>query len=241
MVEKKFSIDKKSYLDYLLKEGVFEPNLTSQLLASSIVSDIINKNKNFDILDLGCGCGIVGISVFKILDNKNNKLFFSDISESAISNTKANLIKHSLDAKVKKGSSFNPWSNQKFDLIIDDISAVSDKVANMSTWFKDISCDSGIDGSDLTLEILNKSDRFMNENSVLYFPILSLSNSNKILRIAKKKYKKIELLISKKWPLPKDMYKYYNELNLFKDKGYINFEILNGLIICETSVYKCIK
>lgn len=241
MIEKNYFLNKNSSLDYVLFEGVFEPNLTSDLLIKSIETDYLKKNKKIDILDLGCGCGIVGISIYKKFNNKNNKLFFSDISESAINNTRANLLKYNLKGEVKKGNSFEPWSKKKFDLIIDDISAISDRVAPLSSWFENISCKSGIDGSDLTLNILNQSEKFMNKNAVLYFPILSLSNSNKILVEAEKKYKNVELLVSKKWPLPKNMYKFQNELSELKNKGFINFEILNGLIVCKTSVYKCTK
>ena len=38
---------------------------------------------------------------------------------------------------------FQPWTNDKFDLIIDDISAISSKVASLSQWFNNVSCESG--------------------------------------------------------------------------------------------------
>ena len=47
-----------------------------------------NLGKNFSFLDLGCGSGIIGISIAKETKNTN---YFSDISKVACKNTIKNL------------------------------------------------------------------------------------------------------------------------------------------------------
>ena len=55
---------------------------------------------------------------------------------------------------VKQGSLFEPWKDQYFDIVINDISAISSAVSNISPWFKNIPCKAGRDGTDLTIKFL---------------------------------------------------------------------------------------
>ena len=77
----------------------------------------------------------------------------------------------------------------------------------------------------------------MNKNGILIFPIVTLSNKKKILRIAKKRFKKVKLLVSKDWPLPKSMYSQTNLLNSLKNKGIITFKKKYGLILYTSEIY----
>ena len=45
-------------------------------------------------------------------------MYCSDVHSIAIENTKKNFIRNGLKADIKKGHLFEPWSEKKFDYII---------------------------------------------------------------------------------------------------------------------------
>lgn len=55
----------------------------------------VNFTENDKVLDLGCGCGIVGILSAKIIGE--NKVFMCDISENAVALSKANAEKNNVE------------------------------------------------------------------------------------------------------------------------------------------------
>ena len=79
----------------------------------------------------------------------------------------------------------------------------------------------------------------LNKNGSIFIPILSLSNTEKIIECAKQKFKNVKLIKSIKWPLPEEMYKYKHKLEGFGNLNLINYSVLYDKIICETSIYKC--
>ena len=69
-----FKPSSKISIPYFFDNTVFRPNLTSELIVKGI-----EKNKNLlnkkNILDMGCGTGVIGISVKKKILKKSNIFF----------------------------------------------------------------------------------------------------------------------------------------------------------------------
>jgi len=69
------------------------------------------------VLDLGCGNGVVGISVAKLIGEE--KVIMSDISEEALVLTSANLVRNGLnDVRVVKSNGLKEIPDKDFTLIL---------------------------------------------------------------------------------------------------------------------------
>ena len=79
---------------------------------------MINKcliKDNWKILDLGCGYGIIGLSL--LLANPTLKIVFSDINERAVELVSKNLKHHELNSEVIQSDGFENIKG-KFDSIL---------------------------------------------------------------------------------------------------------------------------
>ena len=146
----------KKVNDLKLNKNVFKPNLTT-FLSYSVAKKKIQKNSK--VLDLGCGNGVIGILLFK--EKKIRKIYASDVSKNAFKNAIYNYKKAKLKFDLRLGNLFYPWkkikSQNRFDYIINDVSAISSLIAKKSIWFRNnVPCDSGKDGSKLTIKIINE-------------------------------------------------------------------------------------
>ena len=215
--------------------SVFKENLTSKLLQEHSIK-IINKKKNIlKILELGCGDG--NISKFLIKHQKKKNLFFaSDISRKAVS-----LAKKNCGTKInfKCGDFFDPWKKEKFNIIISDISSINDQVANLSPWYRNIVCNSGTDGLKNIRKIIKNIEKYLEKNSFFIIPVISLSNTNQLNILLKKKFKKVLLTKKVSWPLPSFFSKNIEKFEILKKKKHIEFEEKFGMCIAYTRVAIC--
>jgi|TARA_B110000881_G_C18490523_1_gene471559 methylase of polypeptide subunit release factors len=223
MLKTNFKIDKK----------VFKPTGTSELLLNASIKKI---KKTHDILDLGCGSGVIGVNIAKIKKLKK-KIYFSDISRFATKNTEKNCNLNKIKYEIKTGSILKPWTKYKFDVIISDVASISDSVAKISPWYnKSIVNKAGKDGVKNIIEIIKNCKNYLRKNGKLIFPIISLSNEKKILSYVKKKFNTYSVLETKDWPLPKMMYKNKKILIDLNKKNKIKIEQKYGLIIFSTKI-----
>ena len=236
MVNENFNFD-KLVENINLDKNIFQPNLTSQLSIQTALSEIQNNSK---VLDLGCGCGIIGIAVMKNFSNIN--MCCSDLDKKSIEITKNNFSQNNFKADIREGNLFEPWDESKFDYIINDVSGISNLIAKKSPWFGDkVPCDTGEDGSDLAMSIIENASFFLNENGSIQIPLISFSNIKKIIKSAEEKFLEVKIAKSKDWFLPKEMENIKDTMYKLKSLNYINFEEKFGKIICTTSIAVCKK
>ena len=221
-------------INLLENPKVFSPNLTTVALLRSLETLIKNQ---INILELGCGSGIIGILLKKHFKSKI-RISMIDKSKYAINLAKKNSKINKVKSNIVQSDlfSFLKNKNKRFDLIIDDVSAISNTMAKNSNWYnKFIPHSCGEDGSELTIQILKESSSKLNKKGSLIFPLISLSNHKKIINFARKNYKVCKLLKKVEWPLPK----YFDDKILahLKEKGLIYFQEKYGEKICFTKIY----
>ena len=221
-------------LDIDLEEGVFSPTYTSELFIRAAYKVIKRPGR---VLDLGCGSGLLGIAVAHMCDVEV-PVCLSDLSGTAVELAKRNAARHGIEAECRVGSCFEPWEGMRFDYILDDLSGIAERVAEVSPWFgESIPCSSGTDGAKLTIEVLNNAPEHMVEAGVLFFPVLSLSNHQKILQIARERFSSVERVASQTWQLPPEMSQHLPFLRELKHQSVVDFDEKFGMVLCWTEIF----
>ena len=216
-------------------DTVFTPTGTTEAILEGILE---NNNQKKITLDLGCGCGVNGLSLFRN-GLVQEPLYASDISEKAIENVIINAKKNSCKVVVKKSSLFSEWKDKKFEMIVCDVSSISEEVAAISPWFTSTECKTGSGGDQLIKKVIENVKNYASNNSCkFYFPIISLSNVNSILSHARKYFKYLKKVKRKNWPLPDMMLNKIDFLKKLKDKNMVDFKERFGIVICYTDVYE---
>ena len=219
-------------ISIFLSKKVFEPNLTTILLIDA-ARKIIKKNDK--VLDLGCGSGVIGHYLYK---NKIIKYIYgSDISKAAVNCAIYNSKKLTKNYDIRLSNSFSNWRNENFNLIINDISGISSQINNISKWFKFAPNNSGNDGTKFTINILKdyKNKRF--KNASLLFPVIGLSNRDKIINFLKKNKINYKILFKKEWPLPKDLLNHQTFLKKLKKEKKINYYEKFSILFTTTEIF----
>ncbi len=209
---------------------VFEPNLTTFSLIEAFENFKIKKK--IKILDLGSGSGIIGIFLKKKF-GKKIELYLSDYSKHAVKIINSNLKINKVTGIVKESNILKEWSNEKFDLIINDISAISSFVAKNYWYNKFIPHDCGKDGLKLSKKFLSSVKKNLKKKGTILMPVISISDHKHLIKIIEKSFKS-KMLISKEWPAPKNLIK--GKVDHFLNKGYI-FKKYN-MYLCFTKVYQ---
>ena len=231
-----FKLDNGFKLDLEKSDKVFTPTGTTEAIIEAILE---NNNQKKNTLDLGCGCGVIGLSLFKN-GLINEPLYASDISEKAIENVKINAKSNLCNIIAKKSNLFSEWKNQKFEMIVCDISSISDKVAPISPWFDSIDCITGPGGDKLIKEVIENVEKYCLKDCKFYFPIISLSDVNSIKSYAQKFFKNLKKVKKKNWPLPAIMMNKIDLLRKLKEQNKVDFKERFGVVICYTEVYQAI-
>ena len=221
--------------------SVFKENLTSRLLQDKSLN-LLNSTSRApkNVLELGCGDG--NITQF-LINNQiiENNYYCSDISEEAVNLAKKN-IKYS-KLIFKQGSIFKPWKtvNIKFDIIISDVSSISEPVAKKSPWYDGITSDCDLDGIKNLKLIIKDLNKFINKDGFFIIPIISLCNLEKLYSILKENFIDISYSEKVNWPLPDFFKKNITDFQSLIDLNNINVEYKFGTYLAFTCIATCSK
>lgn len=152
-------------------EGVLIPRQDTEISVEKILN-IIENNQINNMLEIGCGTGIVSISV----DLESSvDVTAVDISEKAMENTRIN--KKELNSKIKIiNSDLFSNINEKFDLIYSNPPYIKSKeIDNLQVEVRDyeprLALDGGEDGLFFYRSIIKSSPEFLNHKGFLVFEI----------------------------------------------------------------------
>ncbi|CEZ20180.1 Release factor glutamine methyltransferase [Candidatus Methylopumilus planktonicus] len=143
-------------LPYLLGEWAFYgrafkvnphvliPRADTETLIETALSKI-NAGDHFDILDLGCGTGIIGITI--ALERSLSKVTLVDQSEDAIQNTKENQMLHQVsNIMIQKSDWFSALDQTRFDVILSNPPYLEDKDPHLSQGLENEPLDALVSG-----------------------------------------------------------------------------------------------
>lgn len=229
----KFKIDADREISLTIPSGVFVPTGTTSVLIEAVRTYVRKPGK---VLDLACGSGIVGIALHKT-GIVVSPLYASDLSKRAIDCMKENAALYHCSVVAKCGPFFEPWENEKFDYIVDDISGISEGIAKISPWYNNVSCESGSDGTSLVVKIVQEAPKYLNPCGLFFFPVISFSNVDKILTAARENFAHVERLIHREWPLPKEMHQHLSTLKRLEEKRHVKYAEKFGMVVWFTDVY----
>jgi len=68
------------------------------------------------VLDLGCGYGVVGITLKK--EHPDMEVYMSDINKRAVEFAKINAKDNNVEVDIRWGDIYEPWKDMKFDMIV---------------------------------------------------------------------------------------------------------------------------
>ncbi len=161
-------------LDFYVDENVLIPRSDTEILVEEVINQCSkNEEKQYKILDLCTGSGIVGISLAKYI--KNCEVVCADISKKALEIANKNAKNNNVN-NIKFIYS-NMFSNikDKFDIIVSNppyikrevIEELEKEVQNEPH----IALDGGIDGLDFYKIIINQAYDYLNDTGGLFLEI----------------------------------------------------------------------
>ena len=87
------------------------------------------------------------------------------------------------------------------------------------------------------IEAIEQAPKHLNKNGIFFFPILSLSYSDKIVTFTNSVFNSVEKISSRQWQMPKEMMIHKEELYKLRDNKIISFEEKYGWMLWSTDVY----
>ena len=154
---------------FKVNRNVLIPRADTEILIEKVLSKI-NKHDTFNMLDLGCGTGIIGITL--ALERPLSKVTLIDQSEDALKNTKENLALHqALNITIQKSDWFGALTKTKFDVIVSNPPYLEDNNPDLLEDLKHEPINaliSGPTGMKAIAHIIEHAKNYMNRDAWLF-------------------------------------------------------------------------
>ena len=214
---------------------VFRPTLTTSFLTDQIDRKHLAGGT---ALDLGCGAGPIAIGL--ALGGARH-VYAVDLMARACELAASNAALNGVSDRVTvaQGDLFAPVEGMTFDLIVDDVSGVTDEVARFSSWFPWSVPTGGPDGTIHTLRMLRDSPRFLKPGGYLLFPVLSLSRYREVVDSASSIYGAgLHKVASKLIPFNSELKNHIGALKRLHDAGLVEFVQIRSRFFWTLDIYR---
>lgn len=164
-------------LDFYVEEGVLIPRGDTEILVEEALK-FINGDREYEVCDLCCGSGAIGISIASLRENTRVDLIdYYDVPEKV---TKRNIVNHKLNKRANfiKSDLLKEVINKekKYDILLSNPPYIKEEV--IGTLMDDVknyephtALSGGEDGLYFYRKIVDESDKILNENGILAFEI----------------------------------------------------------------------
>jgi len=203
---------------------VFYPTSTTVLLLRAARRVLASGPAPHSVLDLGCGTGIVAVVLARLLA-REVAVGASDLSAAAVRLTRHNARGNGVRIDCRRGSLFEPWAGERFDLIVDDVSGVAEPVARVSGWYPaPVRSQAGDDGTRWILEVLARASDYLAPGGRLVFPVLTLSREEAVLREARSRFGAVEPVEEQWYPVSEELAAHLPLLERLAASGAVRLE-----------------
>ncbi len=179
--------------EFDINEEVLIPRFETEELVYNVIN-FIKKNLKGDlkVIDLGCGSGVIGITLYKEVPRL--EVTCLDISEEALKITKKNAKKLGANIRVQKGDMLDNI-NEKFDVIVSNPpyiatnEEIEDIVKNNEPH---LALYAGNDGLDCYRKIFDKVNSVIKENFLIALEI-GHRQKNDIIKLINDKMENVKI------------------------------------------------
>lgn len=214
----------ESKIDLVDSVDTFKPNFTTKCIASAMRSYCAGAT----VLDLGCGVGVLAIAAAKF---GATRVLACEISEeacrAALENTKLNEVDQIVS--VCQSDLYPINLDEKFDLLVCDVSGVANTIAEFSGWFPGNTPAGGPRGSEATVEAIKLAPNFLNPNGHFLFPLLSLADRDQTLLAATSVFgNSLRQLLKEEVPFSPELYRNAETMDRLAQQGIVSFVEFGG-------------
>ena len=179
--------------DLEVNQDVLIPRLDTEILIEKVKNDIISRQKDVTVLDIGTGSGAIAIVLQK---ETGANMTAVDVSPKALEVAKRNAEKNNAEIKFIHSNVFENVAG-KFDFIVSNPPYIETEVVKgLEKEVVDnepiLALDGGEDGLDFYREIVEKAPNFLNEGGKLYFEI-GYNQAEAVSGLMKDKFKNIQV------------------------------------------------